>query len=138
MSFADRLRRIPPAAWAAIFAAAMLLPGLGSFGFWDPWELNVADRAREMAHGGALTDPTVNGRFGAQPPLALVLPALGMKMFGASELGARLFGALFGIIAVLAVYWGGVGVFRKRAGLLGALALGSMRSEERRVGKGGR
>jgi hypothetical protein len=125
MSLADRLRRIPPAAWAAIFAAAMLLPGLGSFGFWDPWELNVADRAREMARVG-LGDPTVNGRFGAAPPLSLLLPALGMKMFSASELGARLFGALFGIVAVLAVCWGGAGLFRKRAGLLGALALGSM------------
>ena len=52
MSFADRLRRVPPAAWVAIFAVAMVLPGLGSFGFWDPWELNVADRAREMMRAG--------------------------------------------------------------------------------------
>ena len=126
MSFADRLRRIPPAAWAALFAVAMLLPGLGSFGFWDPWELNIADRAREMMRAGNLTDPSVHGRFAAQPPLDFFLAALGMKLFGAGELGARLFGALFGIIAVLAVYWGGVGLFRKRAGLLAALALGSM------------
>ena len=32
MSFADRLRRVPPAAWAALFAAAMLLMGLGLVG----------------------------------------------------------------------------------------------------------
>jgi 4-amino-4-deoxy-L-arabinose transferase-like glycosyltransferase len=102
MSFADRVRRVPPAAWAAIFAAAMLLPGLGSFGFWDPWELNIADHAREISRG-SLGDPTVGGRYGAQPPLALLLPALGMKVFGTSELGARLFGALFGIVAILPV-----------------------------------
>src|SRR3954465_12510269 len=109
MSFADRVRRVPPAAWAAIFAVLMVLPGLGSFGFWDPWELNVADRARQMVSAGTLTATTVGGHFSpAQPPLDLFLAALGMKLFGASELGARLFGALFGIIAVLAVYWGGV------------------------------
>src|SRR5919201_1068201 len=104
MSFADRLRRIPPAAWATLFAAAMLLPGLGSFGFWDPWELNVADRAREMVKVGNLTDPTAGGHFSpAQPPLDLFLSALGMKLFGATEFGARLFGALLGVVAILAV-----------------------------------
>jgi hypothetical protein len=61
-----------------------------------------------MARAG-LGDPTVGGRFGAQPPLDLLHAALGMKIFGASELGARLFGALFAVLAILAVYWGGVG-----------------------------
>jgi hypothetical protein len=113
--------------WAAVFAAAMLLPGLGSFGFWDPWELNVADRARQMMHEGTLTDPTAGGRLGpGQPPLDLFLSALGMKIFGPTELGGRLFGGLCAIAAILLVYWAGAGLFRKRAGLLGALALGSM------------
>ena len=49
-----------------------------------------------------------------------------MWMFGQHELGARLFGALLAIGAMLAVYWAGVGLFRRRAGLLGALALGTM------------
>ncbi len=126
MSLADRLRRVPFGGWAAIFAVAMILPGLGGFGFWDPWELGVADRAREIARSGNLLDPTVSGRFGAEPPLDLFLSALGMKVFGAGELGARLLGALCGVLAILAVYWGGRGMFRPRAGLLGALALGTM------------
>jgi hypothetical protein len=126
MSLADRVRRIPPGGWVLIFAAALLLPGLGAFGFWDPWELNIADRAREVARSGHLFDPTVNGRFGGQPPLGLFLAALGMRLFGAHEMGARFFGALFGVVAIAAVYWGGVGLFRRRAGLLAALALGSM------------
>jgi hypothetical protein len=125
MSVADRLRRVPPVAWAAIFAALMVLPGLGSFGFWDPWELNVADRAREMVRAGTLTDPTLAG-VTAQPPLNLLLDSMGMKLFGANEWGARLFGALFAVGAILAVYWAGIGLFRKRAALLGALVLGSM------------
>jgi hypothetical protein len=126
MSVADRLRRVPPAAWVAIFAVLMVLPGLGSFGFWDPWELNVADRAREIGRAGNFFDPTAGGRYGGEPPLDLFLAALGMRLFGAHELGARLFGALFAMVAVFAVYWGGVGLFRRRAGLLGALALATM------------
>jgi hypothetical protein len=126
MSFADRVRRIPPGGWVLIFGVALLLPGLGSFGFWDPWELNIADRAREVGRAGNLFDPTAGGRFGNEPPLDLFLSALGMRLFGAHELGARIFGALFGIVALVAVYWGGAGLFRRRAGLLGALALGTM------------
>jgi 4-amino-4-deoxy-L-arabinose transferase-like glycosyltransferase len=126
MSFADRLRRIPTGGWVLIFAAAMLLPGLGSSGFWEPWELNIADRAREIGRAGHLFDPTMGGRYGGEPPLDLFLAALGMQIFGAHELGARIFGALFGIVAIFGVYYGGVGLFRRRAGLLGALALGTM------------
>jgi 4-amino-4-deoxy-L-arabinose transferase-like glycosyltransferase len=126
MSFADRVRRVPAWGWVLIFAGLMLLPGLGSFGFWDPWELNIAERVREIARSGHLTDPTVSGRYGGVPPLDYFLSALGMKLFHEHELGARLFGALFGVLALYAVYWGGAGLFRKRAGLLGALVLGSM------------
>jgi Dolichyl-phosphate-mannose-protein mannosyltransferase len=126
MSFTERLRRVPAGVWVAIFAVALLLPALGSSGFWDPWELNIADRAREIGRTGHLFDPTAHGRYGAEPPLDLFLAALGMQLFGAHELGARLGGALFGIVGLLAVYWGGVGLFRRRAGVLGALALGSM------------
>jgi hypothetical protein len=46
MSFVDRLRRINPATWAAVFAVLLVFPWLGSFGFWDPWELGIAERAR--------------------------------------------------------------------------------------------
>src|SRR3954449_4899571 len=120
MSFADRLRRVPAAAWVLLFAAVMLLPGLGSFGFWDPWELNIADHVREMVRQGSLLDTTAGGRFGAEPPLRLFPAALGMKLFGAHELGARLFQALLAIGAMFAVYWAGAGLFRKRAGVLGA------------------
>ncbi len=126
MSFLVKLRRVPPAGWAAIFAGLLILPGLGSFGFWDPWELGVADQARAVMRSSSLFDPTVGGKFSPQPPLNLFLDALGMKVFGVRELGARFFDALAGVGAILAVYWAGAGLFRRRAGLLAALALGSM------------
>ncbi len=125
MSFADRVRRVSPGWWVAIFAIAIILPNL-SFGFWEPWELKLAERARDMATSGSLFDVTVGKRFGAEPPLELALTALGMKVFGSHEFGARLGGALCGVLAILAVYWAGLGLFRRRAALLGALALGSM------------
>jgi hypothetical protein len=126
MSFLERLRRVPPGWWVALFALVLILPRLGSFGFWDPWELKLAERARDIAQSQSLFDVTVNRRFTAEPPLDLAVSALGMRALGVSELGGRIGNALFGILAILAVYWAGVGLFRRRAAMLGALALGSM------------
>ncbi len=126
MSLAERLRRVPPLGWVVLFAVLMTLPGLWSFGFWDPWELSIADRARALLRAGDLLDTTVAGKYAAEPPLDLFLSAAGMKIFGARELGARLFNALAGIGALLGVYWAGLGLFRRRAALLSALVLGSM------------
>jgi hypothetical protein len=125
MSIADKLRRVPPVAWAALFAILLILPGLGAFGFWDPWELGIAEHARQMVRAGELANPVVAGHA-AQPPLDLFLDALGMKVIKENETGARLFNGLFGIGALLAVYWAGAGLFRKRAGLLATLVLGTM------------
>lgn len=126
MALVERLRRVPSVGWAVLFAVALILPGIGSFGFWDPWELSLADRARDIASSPSLLDPTIGGRFAAEPPLDLFLSALGMKIFAASELGGRIFNALFGVGAIVAVYWAGVGLFRRRAALLAALVLGTM------------
>ncbi len=125
MRFIDRLRRIPTAAWIALFAVLLVLPRLGSFGFWDPWELKLAERARDMADT-SLTDVTVNKRFPAEPPADLFLSGLGMRIFGVGELGGRVGNALLAIVAILAVYWAALGLLRRRAAVLSALALGSM------------
>ena len=68
----------------------------------------------------------MGGKYPQSAPLDLFLAALGIKLFGASELGARLPIALAGVGALMAVYWAGTGLFRKRAALLGTLVLGSM------------
>jgi len=119
------LGRVPAWAWALAFALALCLPRLGSFGFWDPSELRLAEQARDMARAGNLFDATVAGKYPARPPLDLSLAALGIKLFGASELGARLFFALAAIAALMAVYWAGAVLLRRRAGLLAALVLGT-------------
>ena len=126
----DRIRRtlasVPDWGWALLFSLVICLPRLGAFGFWDPSELKLADQAREMVRAGTLFDPTVGGKYAPMARLDLVLAALGIKLFGASELGARLPIALSAIGTLMAVYWAGTGLFRKRAALLGTLALGTM------------
>jgi hypothetical protein len=123
----EKLRRVPFWGWALLFSLAICLPRLGRFGFWDPWELKIADQAREMVRSGHIFDPTGSAAH-VQPgkPLGPILEALGIKVFGASELGARIFIALMAVGALMAVYWAGLGLFRRRAALLGTLVLGSM------------
>jgi hypothetical protein len=125
MSFIEKLRRIPAVWWIALFAVVLVLPRLGSFGFWDPWELKIAEHARDMA-ASSLTDVTVGKRYAAEPPLDLSLSAIGMRIFSVGEFGGRLGNGLFAILAILAVYWAGLGLFRRRAAVLSALALGSL------------
>ncbi|HEX3904689.1 MAG TPA: glycosyltransferase family 39 protein [Polyangia bacterium] len=119
------LSRVPTWAWALAFALALCLPRLGASGFWDPSELKLAEQARDIARSDSLFDPTVAGKYAARPPLDLSLAALGIRLFGASELGARLFFALSAIFALMAIYWAGAGLLRKRAGLLAVLAIGT-------------
>ncbi|HEY0708009.1 MAG TPA: glycosyltransferase family 39 protein [Polyangia bacterium] len=126
MTFADKLRKFPAIGWVLVFSLVLVYPWLGSFGFWDPWELGLAERAREMLRAGSLTDPSVAARYGKEPPFDLFLAALGMKLFGVSELGGRFFNGTCALLALLGVYWAGAGLFRRRAGLLAALALGTM------------
>jgi hypothetical protein len=125
MSFMEKVRRIPPVWWIALFAVALVLPRIGSFGFWDPWELKIAEHARDMAHTSVL-DVTVDKRFPAEPPLELVTSAVGMRIFSVGEFGGRIGNGLFAILAILAVYWAGAGLFRRRAAVLSALVLGSI------------
>lgn len=125
MSLIEKLRRVPPIWWIVLFALALVMPRLGSFGFWDPWELKIAEHARDMALSSSLFDVTVDKRFTAEPPLDLVLDAIGMRIFSIGEFGGRIGNGLCAILAILAVYWAGLGLFRRRAAVLSALALGS-------------
>jgi 4-amino-4-deoxy-L-arabinose transferase-like glycosyltransferase len=126
MSFIERLRRIPPIWWIALFAVVLVLPRLGSFGFWDPWELKIAEHARDLASSSSIFDVTVDKRFTAEPPLDLILSAVGMRVFSVGEFGGRVGNGLCAILALLAVYWAGLGLLRRRAAILSALALGSL------------
>ena len=57
------LRAVPTWGWALLFAVVVCLPRLGGFGFWDPYELKLADQARDMVRAGGLLDPTAHGKY---------------------------------------------------------------------------
>jgi 4-amino-4-deoxy-L-arabinose transferase-like glycosyltransferase len=102
------LTRVPPLGWALLVAAALLLPRLGSFGFWEPWEARLAE-----ASGPGI------------PPAVAALLAMGEKL-GGGEAASRVLFALTGLLAAVAVYWVGNGLFGKRAGMLSAVVLVTM------------
>ncbi len=85
------------AQWTALFilAAALLLVGLSSFGIWDPWELEVADAARNQIEGVAST--------GDSSSLTVWLVALGFRLFGVHEWAGRLPIALMGLVTLVLV-----------------------------------
>ena len=122
----DDLARVPGWVWALLFAMALCLPRLSAFGFWDPWELKLAEQARAVAGSSHIFDPTAGGKYPGGRALGTTLSALGIRIFGASELGARLPLALTAIGALCAVYWAGRALLRRRAALFATLALGTM------------
>jgi len=98
------------------------LPRLTAFGLWEPWELTLAEQARVTADGltaGKAFELLANAQ------LIPLMRAVGVKLFGATELGVRLFSALTSIAALMAVYWAGLGLFRRRAALIAVLVLGA-------------
>jgi len=121
----DEARRAPPWAWALFFAVLLCLPGL-RFGFWDPWELKLAEQARDVWAAGHLFDPTVGGKYAGGHGLSMLLSGLGITIFGPTEMGARLPIALTAVGALMAVYWAGRSLLRPRAALLATVALGTM------------
>jgi hypothetical protein len=108
-----------------LFSVVLCLPGLGSFGLWEPWELSLADQARRLADDPGGVGPGALARALAHAQLTPYLQALGIALVGPTEGGARFFGALGGVAGLMAVYWAGVGLLRARAALLAVLTLGS-------------
>jgi 4-amino-4-deoxy-L-arabinose transferase-like glycosyltransferase len=112
-----QLRRLAPAILAAL-AILLFLPFLSSFGFWDPYEIRMADAARAVNAAPFTWGPQLG-----RPPLNVWLVALGFKAFGVGELGGRLPMAVASIALVLATYWAGARLVGRRAALFGAFAL---------------
>jgi 4-amino-4-deoxy-L-arabinose transferase-like glycosyltransferase len=77
-------------------------------------------KAWRMAEGEVLIDIEGPGR----PPLYFMLYALFIRLFGTSVLGLKMFGAVFVLLAVLAVCWLANQAYGKKIGLLAALLFG--------------
>ncbi len=104
----------------ALFAlgCALYTIRLSAFGFWDPYEIRIADAARALVQG--------NWTWGQQlgkPPLPLWLVAWGFKTINVGELGGRLPMALTSVAALLATYCAGATLIGRRGAFIGAVAL---------------
>jgi 4-amino-4-deoxy-L-arabinose transferase-like glycosyltransferase len=73
-----------------------------------------------MAEGEVLIDLEGPGK----PPLYVMLYAVFIRLFGTSVLGLKMFGAVFVLLAVLAIYGLANRVYGKQVGLLAALLFG--------------
>ncbi|MEZ4471480.1 MAG: glycosyltransferase family 39 protein [bacterium] len=115
----------------------LYLPGLGSYGLYDPWETHYGEVARTMVETGNYIDPWWGSPwdpadvkrekegFYSKPPLTMWMQATGMNILGYNEWGVRLLFPLGAILALLAIYLAMARFFNRRAGLLAVAVAGT-------------
>ena len=113
--------------WAGFAALGFALFKLGaSRALWDPGESRYAEISREMLESGDYLVPHLNYvPYFEKPPLGYWLNALGMRIFGINELGARFFTILAGLALAWGLYRFAKKVLTGRAALLSAAVLAS-------------
>ncbi|PYM45571.1 MAG: hypothetical protein DME16_17140 [Candidatus Rokuibacteriota bacterium] len=108
----------------AVLTLALLLPWLGAAPFDDPGEGQHAEIAREVAVSGDwLTLRLAGVRYFDKPPLLYWLIAAGFKVFGVSELVARLPAVLGAAAAVAGTTLLGARLLGPGPGILAGAAL---------------
>jgi 4-amino-4-deoxy-L-arabinose transferase-like glycosyltransferase len=121
-------RSVPPA-WIAVGALTLLALGwgLGGYPLLEPDEGRNAQVAREMARGGDWVLPHLNGLpYLDKPALYFAAVALGLKVFGDSEGGARAASLAFVFGTVLVVWRLGRRMGPPGTGEIAAVALATM------------
>lgn len=90
-----------------------------------PDEGRYAEIPREMVATGDWTTPRLNGiKYFDKPPLQYWATATAYTLFGEHHWTARLWSALAGFLGILLVYFTGLRLFGREAGLFAALVLG--------------
>ncbi len=99
---------------------------LGAIGMLGPDEPRYAEVAREMFQSGDYVTPHLNGQPWFEKPVLMYWgAALGYKLFGVNELGARFPSALAATICVFLIYWCGRRLWDRTVGLFAALIMAS-------------
>ncbi len=114
--------------YALILAVGLivLMPKLGDFGFWDPWEPKYAESAREMKERDSYVVPYYRQEVRLAKPILVYWGILvGSAVFGLNEFGARIVGIGLAILSMLAVYYAVTLLRGRQAGLISALVLGT-------------
>lgn len=130
-------RRLWPV-WVAVLAFIVLVPRYWSHGYWEPYEIEVADHVRKRLEHQDKQDqktprhrgPSANNKI-VGPPLTEWSIAQGIKLLDGTPLGRQFgheFGArfplvLFGLITIIGTFFIGRRLAGPRAGLLSALVV---------------
>jgi 4-amino-4-deoxy-L-arabinose transferase-like glycosyltransferase len=112
--------------YAVLLAVGMLvlLPKLGDFGFWDPWEPKYAESAREMLERDSYIVPYYRETVRLAKPILVYWGVLaGAAVFGLNELGARFVGVCFALVSLVGVFYTVSRLRGRQAGLISALVL---------------
>jgi 4-amino-4-deoxy-L-arabinose transferase-like glycosyltransferase len=105
----------------AIFVA---LDSPGQRKLFNPDEGRYSEISREMAASGDFVTPRLNGlKYFEKPPLQYWATAVAFKLFGESELTARLYITLCGLGCILLVAYTGTRVLDNETGLLAGLVM---------------
>jgi 4-amino-4-deoxy-L-arabinose transferase-like glycosyltransferase len=126
-----------PDLWVVAAGAALFLPMLGAGGLWDPWETHYGEVARRMLEQDDwISMWWQNEWFYSKPVLIMWMDAIGIALVGGNPFpDGELFGATWGMrlpVATFAVFcmWGVHHFvsrrFGTRAGVVSAVALGTM------------
>ncbi|MEO8103584.1 MAG: glycosyltransferase family 39 protein [Betaproteobacteria bacterium] len=108
----------------ALLVLFISLDGLGDRKLANPDEGRYSEISREMAATGDFVTPRLNGlKYFEKPPLQYWATAIAFKLFGESELSARLYTALTGLGCILLVAYTGKRLYDGETGLLSALVL---------------
>src|SRR5207247_3176826 len=108
----------------ALLSYALFFYGLGSIGLVGPDEPRYAAIAREMVMTGDYITPRLYGTpWFEKPVLVYWLAAIGYKLLGFNEAGARFPSAVAATICVFFVYWCGRKLWDAAIGFLAGLML---------------
>ncbi|WP_137936042.1 glycosyltransferase family 39 protein [Chitinivorax sp. B] len=112
--------------------AVLLLPliylffGIDQYALLNENEGRYAEIAREMLERGDFIIPHLNGLpYLEKPPLLYYLTVLSFKLFGVTDVAARLVPISASLLAIGTLAWFGRAVGRPLAGLIAAFVLGS-------------
>ena len=88
-----------------ILLFALLTLGLGSWGLTESSEARYAEIGREMAMSNDFIHPSLLGiGHYHKPPITYAITAIGYKVFGFNEFGARFFMSLALILQLLLIF----------------------------------
>ena len=115
---------------------SLYMPGLGSYGLFDPWETHYGEVARNMIEQENYIDPfwgspwdvesvkRERAGFYSKPHLTMWMMSAGMTLFGANAFGVRFFFPLLAICALLSIYLAVARLVSRRAGVIASVATG--------------